>query len=454
MIHLFPFWLMRFFATSTFLLVLLLLIAVPVCAQEARPPNIIVIMADDLGYGDISTNGGWIQTPNLDQLASEGMRFTDFHSSGPVCSPTRAGLLTGRYQQRAGLESVIYAVPGRNRHHGLHTEEVTFAELLRDAGYKTAVFGKWHLGYLEKYNPVLHGFDEFRGYVSGNVDYISHVDGAGFFDWWDGDQKKEEEGYVTHLITEHAVRFIEENKDRPFLLYLPHEAPHYPYQGPNDPPIREVGKNNRENRDPARVKRAYREMVEEMDKGIGRVLETIRQLDLAENTFVFFLSDNGALEYGSNGDLRGYKGSLWEGGHRVPAIGWWPGHIRAGSTTNVTAISIDLMPTMLELANANAPEGHRLDGTSLLPALLWEQELSPRVLYWQYEGQATVRKGMWKLTDNVKGQEGIALYNLADDPGETKNLAAVYPERVQELKSALEMWRADVEKGATIQPEK
>lgn len=435
------------------LLVLFLGFAAPLSAQESRPPNLVVILADDLGYGDLSTYGGWIRTPNLDRLAAEGMRFTDFHASGPVCSPTRAGLLTGRYQQRAGLEGVIYAAPDRNRHHGLQTHEITCSQLLKKAGYATAVFGKWHLGYRKEYNPVHHGFDEFRGYVSGNVDFFSHVDGAGFYDWWDGEAQIEEAGYVTHLITKHAIRFIEEHQDRPFLLYLPHEAPHYPYQGLGDVPIREVGRQNKEDRNPTHVRRAYREMVQELDWGVGRVIDTLQRLGLAEKTFVLFFSDNGALEFGSNGELRGFKGSLWEGGHRVPAIAWWPGHIRAGSLTDATTISLDVKPTLLALAEVAAPEGHRLDGVNLLPLLLWQQSLSPRTLFWQYEGQAAVRKGAWKLVQNVRGQQGIGLYNLNEDPGEARNLLEIYPDRVQEMLAELERWRQDVSKGATVQPE-
>ncbi|CAN0487019.1 unnamed protein product, partial [Laminaria digitata] len=217
--------------------------------MQNTQPNFIIIMADDLGYGDISPFDGWIHTPHLDQLAEEGMRFTDFYASGPVCSPTRAGLLTGRYQQRAGIPGVVYAAPDRNRNHGLQPGEWTFAEALREAGYATGMFGKWHLGYETKYNPIHHGFDEFRGYVSGNVDYFGHVDQAGFYDWWSQDKLINEPGYVTHLITQHALRFIEKNKDTPFVLYLPHEAPHYPFQGPDDEPFRIVNTQIGEKRD-------------------------------------------------------------------------------------------------------------------------------------------------------------------------------------------------------------
>ena len=273
-------------------------------AVPARPrPNIVVIMADDLGYGDLSSYDGWIETPALDALAAEGLRLTDFHSSGAVCSPTRAGLLTGRYQQRAGIPNVIYANPDWNRHHGLQPRETTIAERMQAEGYATGIVGKWHLGYRVETNPLRHGFDVFRGYVSGNVDYFSHVDGFGNHDWWDGETNREEPGYVTHLINEHAVAFIEEQAatDAPFFLYVAHEAPHFPYQGPDDAAFRVVGERIPETREPEQVRRAYREMVEEMDTGIGAILDTLRRLGLAERTFVFFLSDNGATPAGSNG---------------------------------------------------------------------------------------------------------------------------------------------------------
>ena len=217
----------------------------PAGAQEGEagpPPNIVVIMADDLGYGDISPYDGWIDTPRLDRMAGDGMRFLDFHSSGNVCSPTRAGLMTGRYQQRAGIPGVLFANPARPSHDdGIGAEELTLAEALRARGYATGVFGKWHLGYRARFNPVRHGFDEFRGFVSGNIDYHSHVDTMGRADWWRDDELSTEPGYATHLVTQHALRFIDRHRDRPFFLYLPHHAPHYPFQGPDDPADRAVG---------------------------------------------------------------------------------------------------------------------------------------------------------------------------------------------------------------------
>ena len=427
----------------------------------ARPrPNIVVIMADDLGYGDLSSYDGWIETPALDAMASEGVRFTDFHSSGAVCSPTRAGLLTGRYQQRAGIPNVIYANPAWNRHHGLQPRETTIAELLGAEGYATGIVGKWHLGYRVQTNPLRHGFDVFHGYVSGNVDYFSHVDGFGNHDWWDGESNREEPGYVTHLINDHAVAFMEEQAtaDRPFFLYVAHEAPHFPYQGPDDAGFRVVGERIPETREPEQVRRAYREMVEEMDAGIGAILDALRRLELAERTFVFFLSDNGATAAGSNGPLRGFKTSLWEGGHRVPAIAWWPGVIGAAATTGAVMTSIDLAATVLDVADVLLPQDRPLDGVSLLPHLLGGAAPDDRPLFWAYQQarrpveQLAMRHGPWKLIVNGPDGPEVALYDLDEDPGETTNLAADEPERVAAMGDALDDWRFEVEEGATVQP--
>ena len=427
----------------------------------ARPrPNIVVIMADDLGYGDLSSYDGWIETPALDAMASEGVRFTDFHSSGAVCSPTRAGLLTGRYQQRAGIPNVIYANPAWNRHHGLQPRETTIAELLGAEGYATGIVGKWHLGYRVQTNPLRHGFDVFHGYVSGNVDYFSHVDGFGNHDWWDGESNREEPGYVTHLINDHAVAFMEEQAtaDRPFFLYVAHEAPHFPYQGPGDAAFRVVGERIPETREPEQVRRAYREMVEEMDAGIGAILDALRRLELAGRTFVFFLSDNGATAAGSNGPLRGFKTSLWEGGHRVPAIAWWPGVIGAAATTGAVMTSIDLAATVLDVADVLLPQDRPLDGVSLLPHLLGGAAPADRPLFWAYQQarrpveQLAMRHGPWKLIVNGPDGPDLALYNLDEDPGETTNLAADEPERVAAMGDALDNWRFEVEEGATVQP--
>jgi arylsulfatase A len=411
--------------------------------KRTSRPNLILIMADDLGYGDIGCYGSQtIKTPNMDALARGGMRFTDYHSNGAVCSPTRAALLTGRYQQRCGIEGVVTAA--KHRHTGMALKEVTFAEVFKKRGYVTGIFGKWHVGYNVEFNPVRQGFDEFIGYVSGNVDYHSHIDQAGYDDWWKDRKKIPEAGYSTDLITRHGIDFIERHKDKPFCLYLPHEAPHYPYQGRDDPPERLPGDKKGRKAKGKEIARAYKEMVEVMDEGVGRIVETVKRLGLERRTFIFFCSDNGATRNGSNGALSGYKGSLWEGGHRVPAIAYWSGKIKPGTITNQTALGMDLFPTMVSIAGAALPAGLKLDGVDLLPMLVDNKKLPERTLFWRHANQKAVRKGPWKL--RVQGKN-VELYHLDQDLGEKKNLAQARPERVKALEDELSAWERDVSMG-------
>jgi arylsulfatase A len=416
-------------------------------SKDSGWPNIILIMADDLGYGDISCYGSKkINTPNIDALAKGGMKFTDYHSNCPVCSPTRAALLTGRYQQRAGIEGVIYA-KGPTRQTGLALEETTFAEVLKTRGYATGIFGKWHLGYNVPFSPAKQGFDEFRGYVSGNVDFHTHIDGAGFDDWWKNLEKVPEEGYTTDLITKHGVDFIGRYKDQPFCLYLPHEAPHSPYQGRNDPPERLPGGKKGKKARGEEIARAYREMVEVMDEGIGKIVETVRRLDLERKTFIFFCSDNGATKNGSNGALAGHKGSLWEGGHRVPAVAYWPGMIKPGTVTSQITMGMDMFPTMVSIAKAKLPTGLNLDGVDLLGMLMEDKKLPERTLFWRYRKERAVRKGPWKLL--VQG-DNVKLYNLDDDLGEKNNLTGAKPGVVKMLQNELMAWEQEVSAGVNL----
>lgn len=424
-------------------------------ADDVRPPNFVVIMADDLGYGDLSTYGGWIDTPSLDRMASEGLKFTDFHSNGAVCSPTRAALMTGRYQQRAGVPIVIFAPAHLPTHvDGLQDSEWTFAEALQEAGYATAIFGKWHLGYYPQYNPVRHGFAEFKGYVSGNIDFFSHVDGAGRFDWWHDTEVSDEPGYVTTLINQHAVRFIEKRQAEPFCLYVAHEAPHFPYQGPGDNPqgFRSVGGfSGRQDLSSEEIKQKYREMVVEMDRGVGSILDTLSQLGIAERTLVLFISDNGATADGSNGALRGYKSSVWEGGHRVPAIAWQPGTIQAGGQTNQLAASMDVWPTVAELSGVKPQPDRPLDGVSLVPVLQGSSvERGP--MYWSFMDGLAMRDGDWKLVVGEDGDEEPQLFDLSADIGEKTNLSEQEPERTAEMMRQARAWLEEVEADATPQP--
>ena len=410
-------------------------------AVAAAKPNVILIMADDLGYGDIGCYGSTLsKTPRLDALAVTGMRATDFHSNGAVCSPTRAALMTGRYQQRSGLEGVVTAAG--HRHTGLDLKEFTIAELMKEGGYTTAMFGKWHLGYDPAFNPVKQGFDEFRGFVSGNIDLFSHIDQTGRFDWWVQDQMKDELGYMTELITDHGLNFIKRNKEKPFFLYLAHAAPHYPYQGPNDKGYRKIG-------DPKPIlgivkdkKRAYREMIESMDTQVGRIVDLLDAEGLRENTLIVFISDNGAVSPGDNGPLAGKKGTLMEGGHRVPGIFNWEGTIKP-STSAETMLCMDLMPTFASLANVSIQD-RKLDGLDLSSVLRLDEKLPRRLTFWAKRGETAVRDGAWKL---LRIKEANRLYDLSTDLGEKKNVAAKHPEIVDRLSKALDTWNEDVRKG-------
>lgn len=425
-------------------------------------PNIVLILADDLGYGDLSVYGGEAKTPHLDWLAQEGLRFTDFHSNGVVCSPTRAALLTGRYQQRMGIEGAL----GEGAE-GLGSpqarNEITIADYLREVGYSTGIIGKWHLGYDLEQSPIHFGFDEFRGMLHGAVDYISHVNTYGRFDWWHNENLVKEEGYVTDLITNHAEQFIESCQSEPFFLFVSHLAIHFPWQTPDDEPHREEGKRYLEvsgplNRlgphPPEKTREVVRIMIEELDKSVGRIISKLHDLDLDKRTLVFFISDNGGItqyrggytEISSNDPLRGAKGQVYEGGHRVPTIAWWPEMIEGGRVTDETAMTIDVLPTILELAGVEVPEEdgpNTLDGVSLLPLLFLGEALSPRILFWQTGRASAVRSGDWKFVVS-RSNNLPEFYNLSKDIGETNDRAEEYPELVEEFKVELHAWERDV----------
>ncbi|NND35185.1 MAG: sulfatase-like hydrolase/transferase, partial [Saprospiraceae bacterium] len=395
----------------------------PVSAQSDTAPNIILIMADDLGYAGIGCYGNQtISTPHLDKLAASGLLFTDFHSNGAVCTPTRAALLTGRYQQRAGLEGVIYA-KGPTRSTGLDPSEITIAQLLKSSGYATGIFGKWHLGYEKKFNPTYYGFDEFYGYVSGNIDFHTHYDGAGIYDWWHNKDTIRERGYVTDLITKYSVEFIQDHRDRPFFLYIPHEAPHVPFQGRDDPGYRYPNIQFSYHGPVKDTVRAYREMIEVMDEGIGQIVATLKDLNLEENTIIIFISDNGAESFGHNGHLNGAKGSLLEGGHRVPAIVSWKGKISPG-ISDATTMSFDWLPTILSLSGTSIPADRQLDGINLRDHLINRSPVMERDLFWRYRKQSAVRRNSYKLLIN---DGDTLLFNLKNDPSERHNLSGVQP---------------------------
>ena len=430
--------------TSCFLILFLSAFLFVGCSNNAKDktenrPNIILIMADDLGYGDIGCFGNkFINTPVLDKMAKEGIMLTDFHSNGAVCTPTRAALMTGSYPQRAGLEGVIYAKLD-NREYGLHTNGMSIAEYLKAVGYATGVFGKWHLGFKPEFNPINHGFDQFFGYLSGNVDYISHRDGIGLKDWWHNTDTLYESGYVTDLITDHALEFIEKNKDMPFFVYLPHEAPHFPYQGRNDSADRLPGKIFNPLGERTDKNEAYKEMVEIMDENIGRIFEKLKVLGLEKNTIVFFCSDNGATKYGSNGQLKGLKGTLWEGGHRVPAIVWYPKKIKSGTVSGTLMTSMDILPTFVSLASQSLVVD--VDGIDCSDLLSNSKNMEERYVFWRHSNQLAVRSGKWKY---IKIEDKEYLFNLEDDIEEQNNLIDLFPKITEELKNKINEWKKEM----------
>ncbi|WP_051160253.1 sulfatase-like hydrolase/transferase [Cyclobacterium qasimii] len=415
-------------------------------------PNIVLIMADDLGYGDISCYGSaTINTPNLDLLAANGVLFTDFHSNGAVCSPTRAALMTGRYQQRTGVEGVVTAKS--HREVGLSLNEITIAEELKQYGYTTGMFGKWHLGYDKGFNPTLQGFDEFTGFVSGNVDYHAHIDQEGYLDWWQGAEIENEEGYSTDLITENGVKFILRNDpkktDKPFFLYLPHEAPHSPYQRRIDKILREVGTAGTQEVIEDSISSIYKEMVEVMDEGVGKIVQSLKETGQYENTILIFISDNGANHFGDNGGLRGHKASPYEGGSRVPAIFSYPGVIKDGSVNDQIVLSMDLMPTLLDFIGKKPAA--KIDGVSIKENLLQQTNLPKRDVFFAYGNKSFIRSGDWKLI-SIDGKNGkdIELYNLLDDLQEKNDLSADKPALAGELLGKLESWAIEVRDGVDL----
>lgn len=434
------------------LLLLILSAHLPLCAGL---PNIVLIVGDDVGYGDLGCYGSRINpTPHIDALAKGGLRFTDYHTGGAMCSPTRASMLTGCYPQRFGAD-FDGALGERLGHEvGLPLEAVTLGEKLKEQGYATACFGKWHLGYQAPMVPTRQGFDVFRGLLSGDGDHHTHISRSGKEDWYANESLAMEEGYTADLLTRHSIDFIEAHRDQPFFLYLPHLAIHFPWQGPNDPPHRQKGGDYKDDKwgiipDPSNVAPHVKAMLESLDASVGQVMETLRRLGLTDNTLVIFTSDNGGyIDYGprfqhisSNGVYRGQKTDVYEGGHRVPMIVSWPGRIGPGVSDALTH-SNDWMPTLLQLVDAAPPSN---DGVNVLPLIFDGEALPDRTLFWRTRSAHAVRRGPWKLCVIGKKTE---LYHLGDDPSETTNRATAEPALVKDLSAAWSAWNASVNQSA------
>lgn len=404
----------------------------------SKVPNVVIVICDDLGVGDV----GFMQdrqtesvTPCLDRLAGESLIFTQFQSSAPVCSPTRAALLTGQYPRAFGIDHVFTA--GRHRETGLPVGTPTLASALKAKGYATGLCGKWHLGYGRPHHPLDFGFDQFKGYVSGNVDYHSKVDQAGNHDWWEDGQKIQREGYVTDLVSDDAAGFIEQNAHRPFFLYVGHMAPHYPYQGPADAPLREVGQHHP---DPhacapgSTIESVYEAMLRSMDAGVGRIVAALDEAGVRDNTLLIFTSDHGATGPGSNGSQRGKKATLWQGGIRVPTFVNWPGQIDAGQDDRVAA-TFDLTCLIENVTGVEVGPAGREDRCDPL-----KEQQDERLLCWSFRGQAAARQGKWKWTCDTPDQPGQALFNLDNDPMEQHDVSGKHPDIAAELAKGWQQW--------------
>jgi len=400
-------------------------------SRKSETPNILIILADDHGYGDSSVYGGPnIRTPNIDRIAAEGVRFTNFYANSSVCSPSRASLMTGRFPDRVGVPGVIRTHANDNWGY-FRQDAVTLPEMLAHARYHSFIVGKWHLGLEAENHPLRRGFDFFRGFLGDMMDdYYTHLR-HGFNYMREGYQEVQPEGHATDLFTEWAVEVLrdEGKEDDPFFLYLAYNAPHTPIQPPEEW-VERVSEREPE-ASPDRIR--YVALVEHMDSGIGKVLETLDQTDQSDNTLVVYTSDNGGLLRAGayNGPLRGNKGDVYEGGIRVPACAMWPGHIPRGAVTDQVGMLMDLFPTLCDVAGVDVH--HTIEGRSLLPTLLGEdQNLSDRVLYWvRREGgsrflglcQHAVRLGERKLLHNGPF-EHLELYDLDADEEEKNDLSS------------------------------
>ncbi len=425
---------------------------------QASRPNIVFIFADDLGYGDIESFGSaTIKTPNIDRMGRDGMMFTEFYSASPVCSPSRAGFLTGRYPIRMGINVVFFP----ESYGGLPPGEVTIAEVLRDAGYTTGIVGKWHLGHREKYLPLQHGFDEFFG-----VPYSNGMGGFYYFRGNDVIYEDIDQRFLTRTFTRESIAFIEKHaKDNnPFFLYLPHSMPHVPlYASPEF-----EGKSNGG---------LYGDVIEELDWSVGQILDKIKEYGIEEKTLVVFSSDNGPWLFmgshgGSAGILRDGKASTFEGGMRVPTFACWKGKIKPGSVVDDPATMMDWLPTFTILSGGNLPVGSLIDGKDISQVLAGTGKRKGQDLVYYHFGKIEAyRSGDWKLKlpldcfgygpvllplsvihPGIPTSHGTLLFNLKEDPSEKNNLADQYPEKVRELKAKIKKFEAELGKVPAGQP--
>ncbi len=438
---------------------LALVVLAGLCALEAKPPNFVVIVADDLGYGDLGAYGGQhIRTPALDRMAAEGVRLTQFYTPAPTCSPARSALLTGRHPLRTGVTRVL--VPKEVQ--GLPQSEITIAEILKDAGYDTACVGKWHLGGRRHLRPDRQGFDEFFGVLySNNMVRLKRLQWPRF-ELFDGPRPIEspaDNALLTRRYTQRAVDFLRRDREAPFFLYLAFTMPHVPL----------AASEAFRGRSPHGL---YGDVVEELDASVGYVLATLKEADLASETYVLFTSDNGpwtgdaATPGGSTGGLRGFKGMIWEGGVRIPLIAWAPGRLPAGESRKGVATLLDVFPTLAGLAGVSLPTDRTFDGADMVPMLGGESTMPERPLFFSNGREVyAVRSGDWKLhlRERALDRRGERarhprildepeLYQLDRDPGEARNVAAEHPEIVDRLRRSAAAFQAGIQPAMRLRP--
>ena len=440
-------------------------------AGAAEPPNVVILVADDLGWADVSFHGDQIKTPSLDRLVSEGAELSRFYVC-PVCSPTRAGLMTGRYPIRYGL---MRAVVPPWRKGGLATSEVTLPEVLAKAGYQDrGIFGKWHLGHSDvKYHPLRRGFTEFVGHYNGAIDYFTH-EREGQLDWHRGHESNHDQGYSTDLIADAAVKFINRHAaaESPFLCYVPFNAPHGPLQAKaedlndyrqlaDEEPLFVAGKKNAaryggRGRGPSK-RQTLAAMISSMDRGVGRILDALEANAIGDKTLVWFFSDNGGVRPGDNRPLNGGKGTVFEGGIRVSSAARWPGTIAAGSRIDVPLAYIDVLPTLMSIAGIDSHGGKPLDGIDALDVLTGKTTELPRDVYCyigqqgEANEQITLIEPAWKLivagpkiTDNeiARSARKVMLFHIVSDPNESTNVADRHPDVVARMWNKLVEFRS------------
>jgi len=399
-------------------------------------PNIVFILADDLGWGDLSCYGRPdYRTPNIDQLALQGTKFSDAYSASAVCTPTRCAYITGQYPGRfkIGLEEPLIATNSRV---GLEPNQPTIASLLKQSGYDTALIGKWHLGFRPEWGPNAHGFDEFFGILSGAGDYFLHKNGFGQPDLYENLTPVDRNGYLTDLLTERAVNYVKKSRSAPFFLSLHYTAPHWPWQGPKGG---EPSHFSDKVPEPAAMTgggslKLYAQMMKSLDDGVGRVMQSIRAAGIDKNTLVIFTSDNGGERFSYLWPFSGQKGDLLEGGIRVPAIVRWPGVVPANRLTQQMAITMDWTATIVAAAKA---AGHSFDGIDLLPVIRGTSGVIDRTFFWRIYAQDAVRDGKWKY---VRNGDVRKLFDLSLDQREQADFSQKHPEVLERLMGEFNKW--------------